>query len=60
MGLFGSKNDAAAWRAKENDLQEREERSRDEKGQDHPDTRAAYAAIEEHHAAKPLRLRGRS
>lgn len=59
MGLFGSKDDAAAWRAKDDELDKRAVREIDEKGQDHPDARAAYDKLAAHQDDKPLRLFGR-
>lgn len=62
MGLFSSKSDrdVATWRATEDKHQAKVEKLDNTKGQDHPDTKAAYRELEKHHEDKPLRLWGRS
>ena len=48
MGWFGSKDDAAAWREREDELQDKAQQSLDDYGQDDPRARAAYADLAEH------------
>jgi hypothetical protein len=59
MSWFGM-DKVDEWRGREDELQEAEERLRDEHGQDDERARAAYEAIVAHHEDKPLWLWGRS